>query len=104
MNDQGRGQAQAPASFQGHQNGQSRTLLEATAIASPLPMLRQLGGDAAAAFCGKLFDQSPRRRDVTSGELASADHPRFWCLRPSAIHSCPTLNRVRKWRKWKMSL
>jgi hypothetical protein len=67
-------------------------------------MARQLGGDAAAAGAEKLCHQSPRRREITGRELASADDPRIGCLRPSAIHSIPTLSQFRKQRKYKMSL
>src|SRR5216683_3272128 len=64
-------------------------------------MLRQLGGDTETTCLGKLSNQSPRYRDITSRELASADHPRFGRLRPSAIHSTPTLTQLRKQRKRK---
>src|SRR5207247_3038463 len=64
-------------------------------------MLRQLPGDTEATGLGKFSNQSPRYRDITSRELASADHPRFGRLRPSAIHSTPTLTQLRKQRKRK---
>src|SRR6266496_4398469 len=64
-------------------------------------MLRQLPGDTEATGLGKFSNQSPRYRDITSRELASADHPRFGPLRPSAIHSTPTLTQLRKQRKRK---
>src|SRR5437016_11673866 len=64
-------------------------------------MLRQLPGDTEATGLGKFSHQSPRYRDITSRELASADHPRFGRLRPSAIHSTPTLTQLRKQRKRK---
>src|SRR5437899_12994857 len=64
-------------------------------------MLRQLPGDTEATGLGKFSHQSPRYREITSRELASADHPRFGRLRPSAIHSTPTLTQLRKQRKRK---
>src|SRR5258708_6780317 len=64
-------------------------------------MLRQLAGDTETTGLGKFSNQSPRYRDITSRKLASADHPRFGRLRPSALHSTPTLTQLEKQRKQK---
>lgn len=93
-----------PASFQRHKNRQGRPHLETPAAASPLPMLRQLRGDAPAPFSEILSHQSPGRSQITRRKVASADDPRRLNLRPSALHSSPTLIELQTRRKRKVSL
>ena len=57
-------------------------------------MLRQLRGDAYAPFPEILSHQSPRGRQITRREVASADDPRRLTLRPSALHSSPDTKRT----------